>query len=1188
MSKVRILCRVQARFPFNSNDPSSLSFEQGDIIEVLTKLDSGWWDGWCDGARGWFPSNYVQVIDNYDETSSNPDLEINDTRLYGENIAPYIPISDESDVTKPRTKNGVPLRTNNEYRLSLPYQGIDPLLDAADIEKSMALDASGQQKSTLPPNWSLQMTEDGTECYFYNHITGEMRNSHPEDVSESEIDDIGSYGGNASMDGDNDGSYDFESVGSQTWEDHHNMTDDMPIPAPWVRRVDDQGRIYYLNTITDQTVSDYHQLMLNKGIKSSPEKYWHDDIPIPSAPPKPLPRSPSRQTSVRRTSVIDSSEPLTWSKISAHIALAIHNLNAAAKSGQKALLVSYAAAIVNAVRMMLITSGTIDKESVHIKTNAVLRAHHRAMMASMSKLVLSSQLSADSINENVSKMLSDSNELLLAVRNFVTTCQDIPVTVNHMDPILLDSKDPLVQAGIVREDIRNVQRVKYTLQHDLSDNLEAYGNSMYESIDVILASIRRDGNLDESRFSLAALLFTQFRNLANQTAQFLGIIEDTDYSGFESSPHVFRLNANKQQLSDSLGALFCWMQNMTDESMSLENVISEMETAASSISEPIRNICTCIAKLVNEVPPNAPGSAAGIGVPDATPSSPMTALSRSANLAESIIHEEDEEQLMKDSPIAQSFVTADPAIALADASTGDQEKILRMPSTGPNSPTTGTTSSDTSISSSMQSRSESLSLRRLSTASSTTRNKSTKKLHKFFGDDAQAAVAAASKPTANERPWFLQYDYGPTEIVFNMEGYVKGGTLPGLVERLTLHDYLDMNFNNTFLLTYRSFCTSMELLNLLEARYNLTPPQGLTDEELETWTQKKLKLVRLRVFNVLKNWLELYYNEDDHIILDPLEEFTNSSIRSTMSFSADQLERLIRMRKEDQLQGGLKKMILTLPDPPEPILPRNRKKFKLMDIDTLEIARQLTIMDFKLYSSIRPIECLDKAWSKDPNDDNGKVAVNIRSSIEYCNEVTSWVSDAILSQSDIKKRSSVIKYWVQVAEKCRSLNNFNTCMAILSAFDNSSVGRLKRTWEMVGARTNQTLSQIRKLMGANRNFTEYRAIIHSINPPCIPFLGIYLQDLTFIEDGNPNYLKKSKELINFAKRAKAAEVIREIQQYQSSLYRLKPVEELQMFIQANLQSTRDEEQLYNESLKLEPREREDEKITRLLQESGFL
>ncbi|KAI9493763.1 ras guanine nucleotide exchange factor domain-containing protein [Zychaea mexicana] len=831
----------------------------------------------------------------------------------------------------------------------------------------------------------------------------------------------------------------------------------------------------------------------------------------------------------------------------------------------------YAAAIVNAIRMMLVTSGTIDKESVHIKTNSVLRAHHRAMMASMSKLVLSSQLSVDSADENISKMLSDSNELLLAVRNFVSTCQDIPVSVHHMDPSLItttgmgertlngsnNSKDDANQ----QQQQQHQQRAKYALQNDLADNLEAYGTSMQESIDAMLSSIRRDDDgQDSSRFSLAALMFTQFRNLANQTAQFIGIVEDIDFNDVDASPLMVELKADRQRLSDGLGLLFCCMQSMTDETVAIQGIVADMEHAATGVSLPIRNICSCVDAALSKTPAGT-----------TTPSSPA--------LMETVIAEEDENE----SVAAEGFSTDDnathegtlPTDTMSELEQPKQQSQASTPSTIPESPTT--TTSQTA--------------QRQSTVGGATSSPSkatSRKLKKFFGDDAPAAVAAAAKPAVNERAWYLQYDYDVNEIVFNMEGYVKGGTLPALVERLTLHDYLDMNFINTFLLTYRSFCASMELLNLLEARYNLNPPEGMTEEETEAWTQKKLKLIRLRVFNVLKNWLELYYNEDDHIILDRLQEFTNTSIRSTLSFSADQLERLIKMRKEDESQGGLKKMVLTLPDPPEPILPRNRKKFKLMDIDPLEMARQLTIMDFKLYSSIRPVECLDKAWSRDTNDDTGKVAVNIRASIEYCNEVTSWVSDAILSQSDIKKRSNVIKYWVQVAEKCRLLNNFNTCMAVLSAFDNSSVGRLKRTWEMVGARTNQILSQIRKLMGANRNFTEYRAIIHSINPPCIPFLGIYLQDLTFIEDGNPNFLKKSKELINFAKRAKTAEVIREIQQYQSSLYRLKPVEELQSFIQANLQSTRDEEQLYNESLKLEPREREDEKITRLLQESGFL
>lgn len=367
---------------------------------------------------------------------------------------------------------------------------------------------------------------------------------------------------------------------------------------------------------------------------------------------------------------------------------------------------------------------------------------------------------------------------------------------------------------------------------------------------------------------------------------------------------------------------------------------------------------------------------------------------------------------------------------------------------------------------------------------------------------------------------------------------------------------------------------------------------------MEVWTEKKLKLVRLRyvqwflfsfsrslshisydvrlslpidsVFNVLKNWLESYFIEEDSFSLERLHKFTVSTIRDTLSFSADQLDKLIKKRQETDDQGGLRKMVLNLGvTAPPPIVPKNMKRLKLLDIDTLELARQLTILDFKLYSSIRPIECLDKAWSQDGA--RGAVAVNVKSSIEFCNQVTAWVTDTILSQNEIRKRCNVIKYWVQVAERCRQLNNFNTCMAVLSAFDSSAIGRLKRTWEVVGARTQQTLAYIRKLMGANKNFTEYREIIHSINPPCIPFLGIYLQDLTFIEDGNSNFLKKSKHLINFSKRMKTAEVIQEIQQYQSAPYALEPVKEIQYVIHLNLQNSRDEDTLYALSCALEPR-----------------
>ena len=93
--------------------------------------------------------------------------------------------------------------------------------------------------------------------------------------------------------------------------------------------------------------------------------------------------------------------------------------------------------------------------------------------------------------------------------------------------------------------------------------------------------------------------------------------------------------------------------------------------------------------------------------------------------------------------------------------------------------------------------------------------------------------------------------------------------------------------------------------------------------------------------------------------------------------------------------------------------------------------------------------------------------------------------------------------------------------------------------------------------------------------------GVYLTDLTFIEDGIPSVIKRT-DLINFAKRAKTADVIRDIQQYQNVPYVLKAVPDLQDYILSNMQAASDVHEMYDKSLLVEPREREDEKITRLV------
>lgn len=54
---------VQAMHDFESDATgvTCLSFRAGQIIRVYNQHQTGWWDGECNGQRGWFPSNYVNT-----------------------------------------------------------------------------------------------------------------------------------------------------------------------------------------------------------------------------------------------------------------------------------------------------------------------------------------------------------------------------------------------------------------------------------------------------------------------------------------------------------------------------------------------------------------------------------------------------------------------------------------------------------------------------------------------------------------------------------------------------------------------------------------------------------------------------------------------------------------------------------------------------------------------------------------------------------------------------------------------------------------------------------------------------------------------------------------------------------------------------------------------------------------------
>jgi myosin-1 len=51
---------LKALYAYDAAEADELSFAVGDVIELVSKDDPGWWTGKCRGRTGIFPSNYVQ------------------------------------------------------------------------------------------------------------------------------------------------------------------------------------------------------------------------------------------------------------------------------------------------------------------------------------------------------------------------------------------------------------------------------------------------------------------------------------------------------------------------------------------------------------------------------------------------------------------------------------------------------------------------------------------------------------------------------------------------------------------------------------------------------------------------------------------------------------------------------------------------------------------------------------------------------------------------------------------------------------------------------------------------------------------------------------------------------------------------------------------------------------------------
>lgn len=438
-----------------------------------------------------------------------------------------------------------------------------------------------------------------------------------------------------------------------------------------------------------------------------------------------------------------------------------------------------------------------------------------------------------------------------------------------------------------------------------------------------------------------------------------------------------------------------------------------------------------------------------------------------------------------------------------------------------------------------------------------------------------------------DTPWFLGSEF-ERSIIYDQRGRVRGGTKKALIEHLTSHEVIDAWFNVTMLLTFRSMFTTREFLYALVHRYNLYPPEGLSYDEYNLWVEKKLNPIKCRVVSIMKSffsqyWTPAYFEPGISATLN----FAHIAVSENLS-GAQELYQDIKDNLASQGRIGSGQMdIGPLKHPNEsadvgkkhpPVLSTKSssssflklRRYKLLDIDPKTYAAQLTIMEHAYYLRISVFECLDRAWGMKYCDMGG--SANITKFIASANNLTNYVSHAIVQQNEVKIRALLIQYFITVAEHCRELNNFSSMTAIVSALCSSPIYRLKKTWPLVSKECTTILKELSKLMDSAKNFIHYRELLRSVKDvACVPFFGVYLSDLTFTFGGNPDFLHNSSDIINFSKRGRIVDIVEEIMSFKKIHYKLKRFDDIQTIIEGSLENVPHIEKQYELSLLIEPR-----------------
>ncbi|XP_065201005.1 guanine nucleotide-releasing factor 2 isoform X2 [Planococcus citri] len=374
---------------------------------------------------------------------------------------------------------------------------------------------------------------------------------------------------------------------------------------------------------------------------------------------------------------------------------------------------------------------------------------------------------------------------------------------------------------------------------------------------------------------------------------------------------------------------------------------------------------------------------------------------------------------------------------------------------------------------------------------------------------------------------------------------IRGGHADALIVLATKANKNDFLYQEAFLTTYRTFITPVQLLEKLIDRYHRfdTPSDAVRQRAARETFSLLVRVVGDLTIMDLEEHVVAMLMEFVYQLLCSGGLIMGKALRIKL---LEKYLAKLHYHSMKSLNGSLTSQNIYT------------RQSTLLDFKSEHIAEQMTLLDAELFTSIEIPEVL--IWTQEQNEEKSP---NLTRFTEHFNKMSYWARSRILEQNDAKDRERYVMKFIKIMKHLRKMNNFNSYLALLSALDSAPIRRLE--WQK---HITDGLKEYCALIDSSSSFRAYRQALAETQPPCIPYIGLVLQDLTFVHIGNNDFLNDGA--INFSKRWQQFNIVENMKRFKKVSYNFKGHERIVAFF-SNFDEFLCEEAMWQISESIKPR-----------------